>query len=241
MTDPLLELAENVQTIKKQMDLFIDMLTRQQKLMEVVANQGKLHWIGGYAYGRTSENDPYILLYPAPKGMVHKVCRVYKEDFHKLPYHVSSINIPKQAQDANPDKGPAKKMGIYHNTPVFTIATVDGKETPLGPEQRFFDTVELTRNLDAELSNVAVTISPETVKALAEEPEGILLSDPIETVSRELGLDKPTQPKYANGKNVPDNPTTLMAYSGYVEQYKQAPQDGSILSTWYRNSDIFVN
>ncbi len=231
MTDPLLELAENVDTIKKQMDLFIDMLTRQQKLMEVVANGGKLHWIGGYAYGRTSENDAYILLYPEPKGMIHKVCRVYKEDFHKLPYHVSTNNIPQDAQDANPDKGPAKKMGIYRNTPVFTIATVDGKETPLGPEQRFFDTVELTRNLDSDFENATI-LTPEIVQQ-ALEPETETLPDPLEVINKELGLDQPALPKYANGKIVPDNPTTLAAFSTYKETFNKTPDSGKVLSNWF--------
>lgn len=38
---------------------------------------GHLWWIGGFVYGITGNNDPFIILYPADEKLHEKVVRVY--------------------------------------------------------------------------------------------------------------------------------------------------------------------
>ena len=76
----------------------------------VAAKNGTPHLVGGFAHGRTSNGDPYVLLYPAQKNLKHKICRVYEQLFHELPYFIETNVIADDAQDGNPDKDKA------HNT-----------------------------------------------------------------------------------------------------------------------------
>jgi len=98
----------------------------------------RLHVVGGYVYGRTKNDDPFIILYPAQEYLTHKICRVYPHDFKKLPKFIPTDNVPGDTEN-NPDKGAAIKYGIYHTCPVFQIVTYFGKETQMGPEVRFSD------------------------------------------------------------------------------------------------------
>jgi hypothetical protein len=109
-----------------------------QKWVQVAVHNGKTHTIGGYAYGRTTKNDhPFIILYPAAAGLQHKVCRVYTQDFSQLPEEINTLELPSEAQSGNPTKDEAQKKGLYFVCKPFIIATEDGDETQMGPEQRF--------------------------------------------------------------------------------------------------------
>lgn len=112
-------------------------LARIEKMLEAILRSGNhLHWIGGYVYGRTASNDPFIILYPASELLQEKACRVYEHAFPKLPRFIPTDDIPADT-DANPSKSDALRAGIYHECQHFEIATYDGKNTPLGPEKRF--------------------------------------------------------------------------------------------------------
>jgi len=110
-------------------------------LLQVLIKGGKLAEIGGYVYGRTSNDDPFIILYPAKAHLIHKICRVYKEKFHLLPSFIIA-EVPGDAQDGNPDKNIARRQNLYHECQEFVIATESGKETNMGAEVRFFMVVD---------------------------------------------------------------------------------------------------
>ena len=104
---------------------------------------GHLWWIGGYVYGVTGNNDPFIILYPADEKLNEKVVRVYPHDFKKLPGFIQPLDGGDT--EANPNKEQARKKGIYHECPIFEIVTFDGKETQMGRERRFGDVLRLSR------------------------------------------------------------------------------------------------
>lgn len=114
-----------------------------QYLLQVLIKKGQIHEIGGYAIGKTSNNDTFVLLYPEQSSLKHKVCRVYSHSFHKLPDFIS-ITVSSRAEDDNPDREKARARGVYHDCQAFMIATVPGKKTQMGHEQRFFLTMPET-------------------------------------------------------------------------------------------------
>lgn len=122
-------------------------------LVEAMLRHESIHEVAGYAYGRTSIDAAFIILYPAASQLKHKVCRVYEEDFGKLPAFINT-NIPAVAQEGNPDREQAKRQRIYTHTPVFTITTVEGKDTQMGPEVRF------SRVISAPVAGSAVPAGP---------------------------------------------------------------------------------
>lgn len=122
----------------------MNQLARIEKMLEALLRSGNhLHWIGGYVYGRTSSDDPFIILYPAWDELREKACRVYSHAFHKLPDFIPTDNVPADT-NANPNKGDAQRAGIYHECRHFEITTYDGKETPLGAEKRFGDVLRVS-------------------------------------------------------------------------------------------------
>lgn len=121
-----------------------EMLEQIAKMLRAqLKGAGHLWWIGGYVYGKTGNDDPFVILYPADEKLQEKVVRVYPHDFKKLPAFIR----PAQGGDteANPNKQQAKKKGIYHECPPFEIVTFDGKETQMGRERRFGDVLRLSR------------------------------------------------------------------------------------------------
>lgn len=121
-------------------------ITQLRTLIEVMVNSERLHQVGGYASGRTSKGAAFIILYPAAPHLKHKVCRVYEEDFGKLP-PIINTRVPQSAQEGNPDREQAIRQKIYHACPVFTIATRDGQDTQMGPEVRFSRVIEPPQTL----------------------------------------------------------------------------------------------
>lgn len=116
-----------------------------ERLLTVLINDGKLHDIGGYVYGKTSKGDQFIILYHYATKMVQKVTRVYQQDFGKLPHFIPTKQFPPDSKlvEDNPKKTEAKKRGIYHNCKPFTIATYPGPMTNMGPEVRFHSTIRI--------------------------------------------------------------------------------------------------
>jgi hypothetical protein len=127
--------AGQLQTIEQKLD-------RVMLLLEVQINGEKLHRVAGYSWGRTGEGDPFVILYPASDRLKHKVCRVYSEQFPELPSCIDTAAIPETAQEGNPDRDQAIRQRIYKQTPPFLIATRDGRDTEMGPEQRFSRVIE---------------------------------------------------------------------------------------------------
>lgn len=115
-----------------------DLIKIEKMLTAVLKSAGHIHWIGGYVCGRTSNDDPFIILYPAADYLQEKAVRVYEHDFKKLPAFISTNDVPGDT-DNNPSKDKAQRRGIYHECPVFQIVTYDGRETQMGREKRFGD------------------------------------------------------------------------------------------------------
>lgn len=111
----------------------------QIKLMlaALLKSSGQLYKIGAYAPGRTATGAAFLVLYDANPKLQHKICRIYQEQFSSLPDYVDPT-CPQDAQEGNPDRDKAKKAGILKTCKPFNILTVDGKQTSLGAERRFF-------------------------------------------------------------------------------------------------------
>lgn len=115
-----------------------DILEVKKMLGALLKSEGLVQWVGGYVYGRTSNDDPFVILYPAGDHLKEKVCRVYPHQFKKLPDFIPTDQVPADTE-ANPSKGQAQRAGIYHECPRFKIALYLGKETQMGREKRFSD------------------------------------------------------------------------------------------------------
>ncbi len=114
--------------------------TIQKMLTALLQANNQIHWVGSYAHGLTKEGDPYIVLFPAAEYLEHQVCRVYPEHFRKLPEF-----IPRETPaDIRPSKSSPKKDAAVP-CPVFSVLTYPGKETQMGPETRFSDTLFITK------------------------------------------------------------------------------------------------
>lgn len=150
-----------------------DML-KQVWLMQrtILKGQGHLHRIGGYVCGRTSNDDPYIILYPDGDLLVHKAVRVYKEQLKQLPPFINIDNIEDDAGGGNPDKEKAKKKGIYRECPLFEVMTYDGKDTQMGPEKRFSGVLRIVpqRNSPPPPQAHTTTTPPHTTPPLSTTP-----------------------------------------------------------------------
>lgn len=121
-----------------------DLTQLKKMLAALLKSDGHIHYIGGYAHGRTSQGDPFIILYPQRDDLEKQVCRVYPRSFKKLPAFVDTAVNGAQPSKTAPDKPEAKKRGIYRECPMFCIVTYFGKETQMGRERRFSDVLYQT-------------------------------------------------------------------------------------------------
>lgn len=131
---------------------------------------GHLWWVGGFVYGITGNNDPFIILYPADEKLHEKVVRVYPHDFKKLPAFIPT-DVDSGDTEANPNKEQARKKGIYHECPIFEIVTFDGKETQMGRERRFGDVLRLSRKAAEAVTEAQRQQKPVQQQPLAPQPQ----------------------------------------------------------------------
>ena len=170
-------------------------LTQQDRIERMLSallkSDNHIQWIGGYVYGRTSKGDPFIVLYPASDKLDRKACRVYDHEFKKLPQFVD-LNVPINAQNANPDRSQAVRMGIYKKCQLFQITLFDGRKTEMGPEQRFGDIVRISGN--ANQNQQAATTAPngKAPQALANGRKPVAGVRPV--VKRKSTNNAPTPP-----------------------------------------------
>jgi hypothetical protein len=170
MTEELQKLIQRLERIEQETNL-------TNRLISVLIGNGSLHEIGGYVYGKTKEGegDPFVILYPAAQGLKHKACRVYVNDFTKLPHFIPTEfpEGPEYVSD-NPTKTDAIKRRIYHKCRQFTIATYDGPDTQMGPEQRFHSVIYVANQDGPPPAAFKVPITtrekPEPEKTEAVEP-----------------------------------------------------------------------
>lgn len=118
--------------------LLKETIQTRKMLTALLKSSNQIHWVGGYAPGKTKSGDPYLILYPKGEQLEHKICRVYPHDFKKLPDFISR-EIPQGVGNGNPKRDEAKQAGNYKGCPMFCILTFHGKETNFGREIRFSD------------------------------------------------------------------------------------------------------
>lgn len=113
-------------------------------LSALLKSNNNYHVVDSFAWGYTSNSDPFLVLYPAGDHLKHKVCRVYPHDFGKLPAEI--INAKPDAGPDDPgDRDRAEKRGILKKCALMGIVTYDGKETQMGAEKRFSDVLWVSR------------------------------------------------------------------------------------------------
>lgn len=123
-------------------EMKMDQITKM--LAALLKSTNNYHVAGAYAWGYTSNDDPFLVLYPQDDRLKHKICRVYPHDFGKLPAEV--INSKPDAGPDDPgDRDRAEKRGILRTCPMMGVVTYDGKETQMGPEKRFSDVIWVSR------------------------------------------------------------------------------------------------
>jgi hypothetical protein len=131
-----------------------DILEVKKMLEALLKSDGLVEWVGGYVCGRTSNDDPFIILYPAADHLKEKICRVYPHQFKRLPDFIPTGDIPGDT-DANPSKGQAQRAGIYHECRPFKVVMHLGKETQMGREKRFSDVLYIPRQQSRQQSRPA--------------------------------------------------------------------------------------
>lgn len=223
------------------MQKLVDNSELSLKYNMVTANNGHPHMIGGYVHGRTSNGDPFVLLYPAKKTLKHKITRVYEQSFGDMPWFVETNNISNDAQDGNPDKEEAQKKGIYHECDWFEIATIDGKDTQMGPEQRFYMTIRILNQKSQQPppSNEPAEYSTEEFTPPIVDHEAAAAK--LNAIIGE-GLAELTQPyAYQDGVILADNPKLHSIFKAYWEHMKEIAADGDVLKLWYNNNKELVN
>lgn len=123
-------------------EMKMDQITKM--LSAILKSTNNYHVVGAYAWGYTSNDDPFLVLYPQDERLKHKVCRVYPHDFGKLPAEITS-NRPDAGPDDPGDRDRAEKRGILRPCAMMGIVTYDGRETQMGQEKRFSDVIWVSR------------------------------------------------------------------------------------------------
>jgi hypothetical protein len=154
-------------------EMKLDQVTKM--LSALLKSTNNYHVVGAYAWGYTSNDDPFLVLYPQDDRLKHKVCRVYPHDFGKLPADIVN-GKPDAGPDDPGDRDRAEKRGILRPCPMMGVVTYDGKETQMGPEKRFSDVIWVSR------------------KGQATKPQGTPPAQPRAKAQTQ------TQPTAANGK-----------------------------------------
>ena len=244
----LIETMQNTDNAVKGIDTgMVYLTTCLQKILDnseltlkygmVTAHGGHPHMIGGYVHGRTSNGDPFVLLYPAKKTLKHKITRVYEQHFNDLPWFIETKLIPKDAPDGNPDKEQAKKKGIYHECDWFEVATIDGKDTQMGPEQRYYMTIKIVGQSSPPEKPIEQPIeefAPPTVEHEAAKTK-------LNAIIGE-GLSELTRPyAYQDGVILADSPKLHTIFKAYWEHMKEIAADGTALKLWYDQNKELVN
>ena len=113
----------------------IDQLGRIEAMLKsLLRSSNSIHYVGGYAHGRTKKGDPFLVLYPEYNGLKFQICRVYEHGFKRLPLYVNTT-VPESAPEELGDKD---SVDLFECRP-FCILTFDGKDTNMGREKRFSD------------------------------------------------------------------------------------------------------
>ena len=217
--------------------------TMTNKVIQVLINGGKIEDIGGYSYGRTSDNDEFILLFSPVKKLEHKICRVYKEQFHQMPWFIPTKDIPQTAPAGNDTRSTLVRQGLFNNCRPFTIATKPGKETQMGPEIRFYIVV------DAPPKPVEETKKEKNIVAEKAEMETPDTDTALKNINNMFGLGE-TQPShdandlfdnlmYHDETTVPDSSKTRAIYTIFFGIFHDVPKDSAALAKWYtENKDM---
>ena len=248
----VIETMQNTDNAVKGIDTgMVYLTTCMQKILEnselslkydmVTAHGGHPHMIGGYVHGRTSNGDPFVLLYPAKKTLKHKITRVYEQSFGDMPWFVETNNISNNAQDGNPDKEQAQKKGIYHECDWFEIATIDGKDTQMGPEQRFYMTIRI---LNQKSQQPPPSNEPAVEPAKEFTPPTVEHEAATAKLNAIVGENIPELTKpyaYADGEILTDNLQLHSIFVAFWEQMKRIAADGTELKLWYASNKELVN
>lgn len=208
-------------------------MQRIETLLRALLHE-QLHWIGGYVHGRTSNGDPFLILYPAADYLNHKVCRVYDRDLKKLPDFVDTHVASDCDTSDNPTKDKAQKLGIYRPAErYFQIVTVPGRETQMGNEVRFFDVVAVAKSGPVRMNAPGAAQHRQQTTVRAGRAQQARPAPP-QPAGNGQAQDGPA-PLYGNGQPVDtSNWTEFNAYKDYLEAHKGAlPADRDSLRNWF--------
>lgn len=147
-------------------EMKMDQITKM--LAALLKSNNNYHVVSAYAWGYTSNGDPFLVLYPAGDHLKHKVCRVYPHDFGKLPSEIVNSK-PDAGPDDPGDRDRAEKRGILRQCPMMGVVTYDGKETQMGPEKRFSDVIWVSRKGQAQQRQDEPPAQPQA-KAQSQPP-----------------------------------------------------------------------
>lgn len=214
------------------------------KIIQVLIAGGKIEEIAGYSYGRTSDNDEFILLFSPIKKLEHKICRVYQEQFHLMPWFIDCDNIPTAAPAGNDTRSVLTRQGLFNTCPQFTIATRPGKETQMGPEVRFYIVIDAPqkpkptqkeRNITAEQAEVT---TPDTATALKNINNMFGLGETEPTHEANELFDNFL---YRDETDVPNSDLTRAIFTNYYGIHHDVPENSATLAKWYTENKEMVD
>lgn len=110
-----------------------------------------ISWISGYAYGETGEGDLYICLYHPHERMLDKICKVYPDNWYKLPSFIqrpteTSKRMQTNSRTKSMNKTEAREQGYYVECNLFEIVMYLGEANDASlREKRFFDVLTVSQ------------------------------------------------------------------------------------------------
>lgn len=230
--------------ILRQMKHYRRQLDQTNQLVRVLINGGAIHEIGSYTYGRTSNDDPFLLLYSSNTKLIHKICRVYKEDFAKLPHYLDLDNFPTNVTDSNPTRDNVVKQHKLKTCATFTIATKPGAETQMGPEQRFHMVIDQTpvpKKKETPPPPPPPEKEPFATELDTTDPETALQNLNNLLGNQDLHATPPEPPyKYLNSDPVNDHPKPQAIFLLFWDIFKKLPASADALSLWYSQNTQMI-
>lgn len=231
--------------------LIIRMLRQLNKQNETMADivkvliaGGKMEEIGAYSYGRTKANDEFVLLFSSVKKLDHKICRVYKEQFHLLPWYIETHDVPLTAPVGNDTRTVLQRQGLLKQCAPFTIATRPGKETQMGTEVRFYIVIDapqkpkLAKRDQAIAAEQAEVTTPDTTTALKNINNMFGLGETEPTHEANELFDNFL---YRDETDVPNSDLTRAIFTTYYGIHHDVPENSTTLASWYTENKEMVD
>lgn len=145
--------------VLRQIEHHLAVIASYAEMLRVKETGEKIHEVRDYVVSTTSRGDRVVYLYSAHPGLQYRVCAVYQERLHELPFTVPDDVRVWDGETAPSREGAARKGYLYSAPVPFKVALLPtGAVTDAGlPIHRFHRVVELA----TELAQPAQPVQPD--------------------------------------------------------------------------------